>query len=258
MIFLKLGGSLITDKVDTEQARYEVIRRIAQEIYQARSALPRLKLLIGHGSGSFGHRAAQQHGTHLGAQTAGDWQGFTQVWAAANRLHRIFIDAMREAGLPALSFPPSSSVITVDGQIVELAEQPIRAALENGLLPIVYGDVAFDRVQGSSIVSTEQVLAFLAKDLHPDRLLLAGKAPGVLSASGAVLPELDAEKLAEIRFYEPDGSDVTGGMAAKVKQAHELASESPDLEILIFGAEQPGTLRDVLLGGSSGTRILGA
>ena len=257
MILLKLGGSLITDKATSESARLDVIQRLADEIIQARQSDPTLELLIGHGSGSFGHSAAQEHGTHLGASTPGDWQGFYEVWAAANRLHRIFLDVLSKSGLPAISFPPSSSVIAEKGQIVELAVEPLRIALSKGLLPVVYGDVAFDRIKGSTIVSTEQVLAFLARLLHPDRLLLCGKAPGVISATGALVPELDAEQLAEIRFYEPDGSDVTGGMEAKVRQAHELALELPGLEIIIFGAEQPGNLRDVLLGGMSGTRILG-
>ena len=257
MIFLKLGGSLITDKAHKEQARLDVIQRLAHEIYQARETNPELTLILGHGSGSFGHAPAKQYGTRLGANTPNDWQGFYEVWAAANRLHRILLDTLRALGLPAMSFPPSSSVITVEGQIVELAVEPIRRALDKGLLPVVYGDVAFDRTRGSTIVSTEEVLSYLARELHPERILLAGKEPGVLSTSGELLPELDAEKLAKIRFHAPDGSDVTGGMEAKVRQARNLALDLPDLEIIIFGAEQPETLRDVLLGATSGTRILG-
>ena len=256
MIFLKLGGSLITDKANAEHARLDVIQRLAREIYQAREANPQMELILGHGSGSFGHRPAQKYGTHKGAHSAEDWRGFSEVWAAANRLHRIVLDTLRELGLPAMSFPPSSSAITVDGQIVELAIEPIRTAVDKRLIPVIYGDVAFDRARGSTIVSTEDILTHLARELHPERILLAGKAPGVLSPSGDLLVEIDRQKLNEIQFHAPDGPDVTGGMEAKVYQAYNLAAEMPDTEIIIFGAEEPDTLRDVLLGGISGTRIL--
>ena len=67
MIFLKLGGSLITDKARPETPRLDVLRRLVNEIAEARQAAPTLRLLIGHGSGSFGHAAAARHATHLGA-----------------------------------------------------------------------------------------------------------------------------------------------------------------------------------------------
>lgn len=257
MIFLKLGGSLITDKANNEQARMDVIHRLAREIHNARIATPGLKLILGHGSGSFGHRPAQKYGTHRGAQSAEDWLGFSEVSAAAHRLNHLVLAALRELEIPAMSFPPSSSAITVDGRIIELAVEPIRTALEKGLLPVIFGDVAFDRARGSTIISTEDVLTFLARELHPERILLAGKAPGVLTPSGELLDSLDSKSLGGIRFHAPDGPDVTGGMEAKVLQAHNLAIEMPDTEIIIFGADQPEVLYEVLMGGTSGTRILG-
>ena len=61
--FLKLGGSLITDKRQPETPRMDVIERLAQEIAAARAANPSLQLVLGHGSGSFGHIYARQYGT---------------------------------------------------------------------------------------------------------------------------------------------------------------------------------------------------
>jgi isopentenyl phosphate kinase len=256
MIFLKLGGSLITEKAGVEHARLDVIHRLAEEIAEALAQKSGLKLVIGHGSGSFGHHVAQRYGTHQGAKTAEQWIGFSEVWGAANRLHRIVLDSLQAMGLPAISFPPSSSAVAEDGNIIALASEPIETALSKGLLPIVYGDVAFDRVRGATILSTEQVLAFLAGTLQPTRLLLAGKAPGILTPDGDLIPELSDRDLESIPFHDPEGADVTGGMKAKVLQAINLAGTIPDLEILIFGAEKVGTLRDVLLGASTGTRIL--
>ncbi len=256
MIFLKCGGSLITEKSEKESARHDIIRRLADEIAEARSVLPTLKLLIGHGSGSFGHHAAQRYGTHRGAKTPEDWFGFLEVLSSAHRLHHIFMDALHEAGLPALSFPPSSLTITEDNKVVTFALEPLQTALQHDLIPVVYGDVAFDLTHGAGIVSTEKILSYLAIHLHPTRFLLAGKAPGVL-ASGEVLPTLDQQTFDKLSFHEPEGADVTGGMRAKVQDSLSLAATLPELDIQIFSAEQPGTLRNVLLGDRAGTRIIG-
>jgi len=162
MIFLKLGGSLITEKSKPETPRPEALRRLAAEVAEALRQDPGLRLLIGHGSGSFGHPAAARHGTHRGAAESPAWRGFAEVWAAAGRLNRLVVDALREAGVPVLGFPPSASTICESGAILEMAVEPIERALEAGLVPLVAGDVAFDRALGSTIVSTEKVFAFLA------------------------------------------------------------------------------------------------
>ena len=58
-------------------------------------------------------------------------------------------------------------------------DYPIRAALSNGLLPVIHGDVAFDEIRGGTILSTEDLFAHLAHQLHPQRILLAGLEAGV-------------------------------------------------------------------------------
>ncbi len=81
-IFLKLGGSLITDKTKVEHARQSVIRRLAREIKAAREARPDLHIGLGHGSGSFGHVAAKKHGTRQGVKDRSGWLGYAEVAAA--------------------------------------------------------------------------------------------------------------------------------------------------------------------------------
>ena len=78
LIFLKLGGSLITDKNIPGAANIALIERLADEITQIVSGNPSLKLLLGHGSGSFGHVAANQYGTWEGVSTGEEWRGFAE------------------------------------------------------------------------------------------------------------------------------------------------------------------------------------
>ena len=79
LIFLKLGGSLITDKSNAHTARPDVLRRLAAEILTALDAQPDLRLVIGHGSGSFGHIPAHRYHTRVGVRTASEWAGFIEV-----------------------------------------------------------------------------------------------------------------------------------------------------------------------------------
>jgi len=179
MIFLKLGGSLITNKDQPLSARMKTIERLASEIAQFVRVMPDEQLLLGHGSGSFGHHVATNYGTHQGAESADDWRGFAEVWMAARRLNRMLMDALHAAGVAAVCFPPSASVLCSEGEIESYAFDPVQRAMEAGLVAVVYGDVAFDASQGACIVSTERVFAALALVLMPDRVLLAGVDEGV-------------------------------------------------------------------------------
>ncbi|MGA9534157.1 MAG: isopentenyl phosphate kinase [Anaerolineales bacterium] len=259
MIFLKLGGSLITDKAKANTARLDVIDRIANEIAAFLQEQPETALLIGHGSGSFGHAAAAEFQTQLGADGRQQWAGFTDVWAAAQALNRLIVDGLRGAGIHALSLPPSASAVCQDGELVELAVEPIQRTLSAGVIPIVYGDVAVDRKRGATIVSTEQVLAFLVDTLQPGRILLAGNEAGVYGDYPIRQQLLDTLSLADleaITLLGADSADVTGGMADKVRRALALVERWPSLEIRIFSGQEPGSIGSALRGQAFGTRIL--
>ncbi len=55
LVFLKLGGSLITDKNSRRTARIDVLQRVGVEIKSSLENDPSLQILLGHGSGSYGH-----------------------------------------------------------------------------------------------------------------------------------------------------------------------------------------------------------
>lgn len=255
MIFLKLGGSLITEKSQTETARLEVIDRLAIEIQDVRRENPELTILLGHGSGSFGHHAAAKFGTHLGASTIEDWKGVAAVWKAANKLHRFVMDSLLAASLPVISFPPSASALAQDGELISLAIQPIQQALSKGLIPVIHGDVVFDETRGATIASTEAIFSYLTETIKPSRILLTGRTPGVYDRSGEILHSITQAEFTELVFADDEPLDVTGGMKTKVKYALEFSKQFPDAEVRIFSGEVPGHLREVLLGSSKGTLI---
>lgn len=275
MIFLKLGGSLITDKTQANTPRLDVIVRLAGEIkdWWSGSGQP---LLLGHGSGSFGHAAAKRHGTRAGVRDPEGWRGFAEVSVAAARLNRIVADALHEAGLPVISFCPSASARCVDGRLVYLDVTPIRLALDHGLVPLVMGDVAFDEVRGGTIVSTEEVFAYLASILPVTHVLLAGQTEGVYRGFApredeepeeafsrrlrdlAIVPRITLQSWDEIRsgVGGAHGADVTGGMASKVRDMLDLVAAHPTVTVRIFSGSIAGNVVRALRGEPVGTEVI--
>lgn len=259
MIFLKLGGSLITDKTGVEAVRGDVLARLAAEIAAARRENPGLRLLVGHGGGSFGHVAAAKYGTRQGVGSAEAWFGFAEVHAAMARLNRLVVEALLAEGVPALSLQPSASVRCENGRITHIAAEPVLAALAAGLLPVIYGDVAFDSDIGGTIVSTEEVMMALAEALNPSWLLLAGEVPGVLDADGGVIPLITASNIETVKpaLGGSRGTDVTGGMISKVNSMLALVERHPALSIRILSGLETGLIGAALAAPESagGTRI---
>ena len=97
LFFLKLGGSLITEKTNVHTARLATIQRIAREIADGWKGHPGLRLVLGHGSGSFGHVPAHRYGTRQGVSTPAGWRGFTEVWHEARQLNQIMLESFYAA-----------------------------------------------------------------------------------------------------------------------------------------------------------------
>jgi isopentenyl phosphate kinase len=254
--FVKLGGSVITDKSGREAADLPLIARLAAEIAQARRQRPEQRLVIGHGSGSFGHHYAARYGVHRGIPPDESYIGFALTAGAALRLNRIVVDALLDAGLPALALQPSAALWASGGQIVEWETAHIGLALRRGLVPVIHGDVAFDAAQGSAIISTEALLAYLAEetDLRPARVILVGEdavytADPRANPAAERVPLITAANLAAVLggASGSHGVDVTGGMRSKLALMWRLVQRIPGLEVRLIGPA-PGNLAAALLG----------
>jgi isopentenyl phosphate kinase len=252
-VFLKLGGSLITDKHTPRQALEVVLSRLAAEIAFACQSNPGLRLVLGHGSGSFGHVAARKHHTRQGVTGTAGWLGFAEVWREAAALNRIVMQHLHTAGLPAMAFPPSAGLISAAGKVTEWNVSPLWRALSAGLLPVVYGDVVFDEDIGGTIFSTEDLFAHLAREFRPQQIGLAGLEAGVWSDFPACTHMV--EKITPANFPEilpalggSAATDVTGGMLGKVREMLRLVDGLPGTEVYLFSGVQNGHVARFLSG----------
>ncbi|MBI1856504.1 MAG: hypothetical protein HYR93_11665, partial [Chloroflexi bacterium] len=137
---------------------------------------------------------------------------------------------------------------------------PILKALSNGISPVVYGDTIFDELRGGTILSTEDLFEYLAHQLAPARILLAGLEAGVWSdfparqqMVGKVTPKTYDAIAGKVGGSH--GADVTGGMKSKVEQMLRLVGKFPQMTVQIFSGEEAGNLEKVLQGRQLGTLI---
>lgn len=254
---VKLGGSLITDKCGHRVVREQVLERLAQELAAAVIG-SRRRVLLGHGSGSFGHVAAREYGTHRGR---GGAVGVSATQAAAAELHGVVMDALRAAGVPAYSVAPSSFLVTAAGKPVSVASEATGRALGRGLVAVTYGDIVMDRSQGHAICSTETALLALTRRLRRQgadvrRAYWLGDTDGIYDEDGATIPRLSTTEARRLgaEVGGSAGTDVTGGMRHRLDTA--LAFARLGVESWILEGSRAGVLQRALAGKHrGGTRI---
>jgi isopentenyl phosphate kinase len=258
-LLIKLGGSLLTDKESPETAHPERIERLAQEIAAARETAESKgeRIVLGHGSGSFGHVAAAAAGLGKGPLDPKALAGASRTQERAAALHIQVLEALRAAGLAPFSLAPSSFLVAESGVAVDRFLPPLAHALRLGLLPVIYGDVVLDRTWGASIASTEAVLSEIASGLpglgiETSRALWLGETDGVYDAAGTTIRHL--AKIEDAAIGAARGTDVTGGMRLRIETCLALACRG--IPSTILDGRAPGRLAAAIRGEDvPGTRI---
>ncbi|HZN55987.1 MAG TPA: isopentenyl phosphate kinase [Candidatus Polarisedimenticolaceae bacterium] len=261
VILVKLGGSLITDKTRNAAARGATLRRLAEAIAEASGRTSGPRLLVGHGSGSFGHVAAAEGGLASGAPARRRRDAVSRTQHRAGELHRLVVGALEAAGARPFSLAPSSFLRARNGRVTGIFDPPLVEALAQGFLPVVYGDVVLDSARGATIVSTEALFLVLAESLARRRIDVRGAVwlgitRGVLDDRGATIPRLSAAEAARAarRVRGAAGVDVTGGMALRLAAAARLAGRG--IASSIVDGRRPGAFAAAIRGRApEGTRV---
>jgi len=238
---LKLGGSVVTEKDRPETLDGPALDAAADAI----AAADVDDLVLVHGGGSFGHHHAEAHGL---STTAGshDVAAVTDVHGAMTALNDLVLSRLHERGLPAVPVHPFSLASRDDEGDLALPTEGVATLLGEGFLPVLHGDVVAHGGEGVTILSGDEVVVELAEGLGADRVGLCSGVPGVLDGEGAVVARIDDVGDVAAALGDSDATDVTGGMAGKVRAL--LALDAParifgadDLAAFLAG-EKPGTL----------------
>lgn len=260
IILIKIGGSLITDKTKAFSLKEKALDLICEEIKKA-SNLGK-QLIVGHGAGSFAHFPAKKYGTAKGIINNESYQGLCEVADVACRLNRIVVRRMIDHGINALTISPISFITSDGHQLKTICFESLEEALRLNLLPVVYGDVLFDKTVGCTIFSAEKVLGAIALELKKknylvEKIIHCGQTNGVYDRSGKTIPLITNKNIDNFiqTIGGSAGVDVTGGMMHKVEQALELAKNG--IPGLIIDGVEKGSLSKAISGEEvEGTKVV--
>ncbi|MFB6095887.1 MAG: isopentenyl phosphate kinase [Haloferacaceae archaeon] len=244
---LKLGGSVVTEKDRRETLDGEALAAAADAVADALAG-DLEDLVLVHGGGSFGHHYAEEHGvsTTRGSHDAG---AVLEIHGAMQTLNSFVLSRLHERDVPALPVHSLSAAHRdADGHLAHPSAQ-VRTMLGEGFVPVLHGDVVAHAGEGATVLSGDEIVASLADSLDAERVGLCSTVPGVLDESGDVVPEIESFEDVAAALGGSDATDVSGGMAEKVRTLLSLPGTS-----YVFG---PDDLRAFLEGESPGTRIEG-
>ncbi|OGV97169.1 hypothetical protein A2W24_00485 [Microgenomates group bacterium RBG_16_45_19] len=258
LVLVKLGGSLITNKSKPFTLQREALVNVVKQLKQAHNE--GLRLVVGHGHGSFAHVPAEKYRTMQGKINDESVYGAAVVEDVACQMNRIVVSEMLKQNIPAVTQQPASSVVLNGKGVEKVMVKGVMALLAGGFVPVVYGDVLFKTDGNFTIWSTEKVLNFLALQLRNEghqvnKVIHCGETDGFLKA-GQVVEEIRPETYEGMKtaLVKAKGFDVTGGMEHKVEAALDLAKRG--IDSYIVGNNHGGNLYRAMVGKEFiGTRI---
>ena len=247
---LKIGGSVITDKNGELTPRTGEIARLTGEIQKSNVK----RLIIVHGGGSFGHPSAQKYAIKDGLKEDSQKIGFSETHHVMTMLNGLFMDSLIWEEVLAVSVTPSSCIITECGRIKHFEDSALRALLNMGFVPVLYGDAVADSKLGFTILSGDQLASELAIRLNAQRIIFGVDVDGLYDAdpkiekTAKLFKHLNREelKLLQNKLCRPTGRDVTGGMFGKVVEL--LPAVEHGISVTIVNALKPGNVCKVLEG----------
>ena len=205
-VIVKFGGAAITvkdgepDTLNDEAlgaccaSIAEVVRTEISELAIEFAKESPLRVIVVHGAGSFGHPQAKQYGVADGGDMDGDpvlREGVDKTKASVRKLCRLVCDELiSEGGAPALVKPapisPYGKFFTVGKKLNRNLSRggfdEVRAALMEGKIPVLHGDVVNDAEQGCAILSGDTLVECLTEEFKPKRVVFVSDVEGIFTA----------------------------------------------------------------------------
>jgi isopentenyl phosphate kinase len=139
--FIKLGGSCFSDKKVPKSIFLDVIDSICEQLLSID-----VPVVLIHGGGSFGHPVAKKYAIHEGRRddVVDQAVGFCLTHDAMAELNRTIVGRLLEYGLPAYPMQTSALFMHRNGMVSSVNLAPVDALLDQGFLPVLYGDSVID------------------------------------------------------------------------------------------------------------------
>jgi isopentenyl phosphate kinase len=277
-VILKLGGSVITNKGSAmfplsgdeiwknaqKFFRRDVVKKICLEIKDSLRDLG--YLIVVHGAGVFGHFLVSKFlEANRRQQELVGWP-LTSYSVLVEDI--LFVNEMLSNGIPAISIPPRSLfTVTRKGKDQSWVcdeglfdSKKIRSLIPR-YVPILFGDLAFDKDGNAAVLSGDTILYLCARELGDVDLVACGTdVEGIFTDDPKKSPHarlIDRIAVSEKHILNLNGSsyrDVDGGMSRKFGELMSIAKLG--ISSVVFDAFKEGNVSKALRGEHVGTLIL--
>jgi isopentenyl phosphate kinase len=230
LYILKIGGSVATYK---NRPGISIRRNLLKRIAQAIKSVQRKKkfdLIIIHGAGAGGHQLAQKYKLKIG--TGSDkkkWYGSLISRITNQKLNNSIVEMFVKEGVRAVSANTASVVIQEDNRIKSINLEIIKEALAQNCIPVLYGEMVFDKKRGMTICSGDTIAPYLADKLRAKKIFFASDIDGIfdkdphIHEKAKLIEKINLEKIEKsIKLSKSHNVDVTGGLWGKIKNIESL------------------------------------
>ncbi len=249
LIFVKIGGSFITYKDKPFTIDYRALESLAK-ILKKVIEHDGIRILLGHGGGSFAHPVVEMF-----KKSSDRVKAIVYCQKATRHLNKIILDYLVDEGIPVVQAQTSMVICCSDELRVNI--EPIVNALNNNLIPVIYGECIHDKNNVYTVYSTEKIFKVLIENnLQPNRIVFLERVPGVynkdpfLYKDAVLIKEINRRNIDLIKegLGGSKGIDVTGGMASKILLALEIAKKYRIPSIVVSGFNIEDSVKAIISG----------
>ena len=247
MILIKFGGSVITDKSRYRTFNADRVKRLCKEIRDSGE-----KVIVVHGAGSFGHVLAKENNLNDGFKNPSQIPAVAQVCYDMRDLNGMIVKELNDAGLPAVSVPTGSCFMMKNRELIIDDPAVLKSMFDNGIMPVMFGDVVMDTELGFAICSGDQIMERLKEIFEPSRVIFVSDIDGLYdkdpknNKDAKLIENVDKDVLKSVET-DITVADVTGGVRGKMETMLRMCSEGCDC-VLVNGTVE-GRLLTLLKGG---------
>lgn len=239
IILIKLGGSVITDKTKPYTLKLDVLKQIIKKLAEIKCPF-----IISHGQGSFAHTSAQEFGGNKGYKNK---IGLAKISLDVQVLQEILIKELLKVGIPAIGIRPIGLMFANKGKILQHNFEILEEALTQGFVPVVCGDLVFDKNWKTNIFSGEKILLFLAqyflkKNYTLSRIIQVTNTNGVYDNNKKTIKNITNNNWGNIKkyIYKSLEVDITGAMFHKIENA--LLLSKLNVSTVIINGNHPSEI----------------
>jgi isopentenyl phosphate kinase len=169
-------------------------------------------------------------------------------------LNGLVMDALVWHEIPAVSVAPSCGFLTENGRIKSSDCTMVERMMKMGFTPVLYGDVTFDEKLGFTVLSGDQLVAYLALKFNACKIVMGVDCDGLYDAdpksdkNAKMYPHLTLKELQALqgKLAKPTNADVTGGIQGKVSELFPAVERG--ISVSIVNGAKTGRVHKALVG----------